>query len=225
VSLQSVAWTLFAGWGAIVIGVASGSLVLAAFGAVGLVDALGSIALAHHFRHGLRHARLADHLERLAQRIVIAGLLVVGAGALVAGSTRLAHDHRITSPAAGTCLAAASLVILTTLSVRKRRLARLVASSALRSDGHLSAVGAAQAAVTLAGVLTAMIGWRWADPAAAMAVGAVATMVGVHSWRRSSEGDLPAPAPEDHRPDSVAFAGDGMATGAHRASSSSRVGS
>lgn len=183
VSLQSVAWTLIAGTGAIAIGVASGSAVLTAFGAIGLVDAVGSAALVHHFRHGLRHAELTDRLERLAHRVVIVGLVTVGAGALVAGGVRLAGERAIESSAYGTWLAAASLIVLITLSRRKRRLAVDVASPALRSDGHLSAVGAAQASVTLAGAVTTMIGWRWADPAAAMAVGAVAVAVGVQTWR------------------------------------------
>ena len=59
-------------------------------------------------------------------------------------------------------------VNLLILSDRKRTLAARVDSPALRSDGHLSAVGAAQATVTLAGTVTVAVGWRWADPVAAL---------------------------------------------------------
>src|SRR5215831_21395352 len=160
ISVQSVAWTVVAGCGAIAIGVANGSAVLLAFGAVGLVDAVGSAALAHHYRHGLRHGELADHLEQAAHRIVIAGLVAVGAAAMIAGAVRIRSDHAAEATAAGTVLAAASLLVLTALSRRKLRLAELVSSPALRSDGQLSAVGATQAGIALAGVVTTMIGWR-----------------------------------------------------------------
>lgn len=182
VSLQSVIWTLLAGTGSIAIGVASGSAVLTAFGSIGLVDAVGSAALVHHFRHGLRHAELTDRLELLAHRVVIVGLVTIGVGALIAGGVRLAGDRAIESSAFGTWLAATSLIVLIALSRRKRRLALEVASPALRSDSHLSAVGAGQASVTLAAAVTTMIGWRWADPAAAIAVGIVAVAVGVQTW-------------------------------------------
>lgn len=182
VSLQSVVWTLLGGAGSIAIGVAKGSVLLAAFGCIGLVDAIGSAALVHHFRHGLRHEELPDDLERLAHRVVVTGLVAVGLGALTAGGVRLAGDHVTESSALGTSLAAASLVVMIVLSRRKRRLALEVASPALRSDGHLSAVGAAQASVALAGAVTTIIGWRWADPAAAMGVGVVAMAVGVQTW-------------------------------------------
>jgi hypothetical protein len=183
ISVQSVAWTLVTGCAAIAIGLAKGSVVLTAFGAVGLVDAVGSAALVHHYRHGLRHGELADHLEHTAHRIVVVGLMAVGAGAITIGTVRLASDHATEASTAGTVLAGASLLVLILLSRRKLRLAEVVSSPALRSDGHLSVVGATQAGIALVGVVTAMIGWHWADAAAATLVGAVAAAVGVQSWR------------------------------------------
>ncbi|HET7488862.1 MAG TPA: hypothetical protein VFJ85_13115 [Acidimicrobiales bacterium] len=188
VSLQSVAWTLVAGSASIAIGVAQGSAVLTAFGAIGLVDAVGSAALAHHFHHGLRHAALADHLERLAHRVVLAGLLAVGVGAMAAGAVRLAADRATESSALGTAIAAASLLVLLVLCRRKRRLATEVGSPALRSDGFLSGIGAAQASVTLGGAAAASVGLRWADPGAAMVLGAVAVAVGAWTWRAERAG-------------------------------------
>jgi divalent metal cation (Fe/Co/Zn/Cd) transporter len=55
-----------------------------------------------------------------------------------------------------------------------------VPSAALRSDGHLSGIGAAQAAVVLLGAeATSVLSWNWADDAAAMVVGAVAIGIAV----------------------------------------------
>ncbi|MBV8981279.1 MAG: cation transporter [Acidimicrobiia bacterium] len=186
VSVLSIVWTVLTGCAAVALGVMSGSVVLVAFGAVGALDALGSAALAHHFRHGLRHDVLSQDLERLAHRIVTIGLVVVGVAAVFGGVLRLWLGGARASSDAGTVVAGSSVVVLIVLARRKVVLARKVGSPALRSDGHLSAVGAAQAAVTLVGTLTALVGWHGADPTAAVAVGAVAFSVGVQSWRGES---------------------------------------
>ena len=56
-----------------------------AFGAIGFVDAVGSVALVYHFHHAMRHDALAEHLEQLAHRVVVTGLFLVGLGAAVVG--------------------------------------------------------------------------------------------------------------------------------------------
>jgi divalent metal cation (Fe/Co/Zn/Cd) transporter len=170
VAARSVAWTLASGSAAIVLGFAQQAVVLVAFGAVSLFDALGSAALTHHVRLGLRQETLSGRLEQRARRIVVARLLCVGCAAVVAGIVRLANDQRSESSASGTALAAASVAVLVALARRKASLAARVSSRALRGDIYLSAVGATQAAVTLLGALTTMEGWHWADPAAAMVV-------------------------------------------------------
>ena len=108
ISLLTVIWTVTVSCIAIGLGVSSGSAALAAFGAIGFIDALGSVALAYHFRHGLRHDALSDRLETIAHRVVIIGLFVVGSGAIVGGIVRLAAGEGGSSNA-GTALAAVSL--------------------------------------------------------------------------------------------------------------------
>jgi divalent metal cation (Fe/Co/Zn/Cd) transporter len=185
VSAISATWTVLSGAAAVGIGVTTSSAVLVAFGAVGFVDALGSATLVYHFRHALRHDQLSDRLEHIAHRVVIIGLFAVGAGAVVLGGVRLASGEATDSTIAGAVLAALSLVVLVVLSAKKRAIAARVASPALRSDGHLSAIGATQAGVTLVGSLTTAIGWHWADPVAAMVVGVVTIGIGVQSLRES----------------------------------------
>jgi len=174
VSLVSVVWTVAAGGLAIALGVASHSAVLVAFGAIGFVDAAGSVALAYHFHHAIRHEALAEHLEQLAHRVVVAGLFLVGLGAVVVGSVRLVTGAHADDSFAGTLLAAVSLVVLAALSARKQQVARRVGSRALLADGRLSAIGAAQAAVALFGTAARGFGWSWADSIAATIVGLVA---------------------------------------------------
>jgi divalent metal cation (Fe/Co/Zn/Cd) transporter len=183
VSIQSAIWTIVASTAAVGLGLRSHTAVLVAFGAIGFVDAVGSMALVYHFRHALRHDRMSDRLEKRAHRIVLVGLLMVGSAAIVGGLTRLAMGRSSEASNAGVALAAASFIVLTVLSARKRSIARLVSSNALRSDGHLSAIGAMQAAVTLAGTAaTRWVGWRWADAAATTVVGCVAATLAVATW-------------------------------------------
>lgn len=157
---------------------------LVAFGAIGFVDALGSVTLTYHFRHALRHDALSDRLERVAHRVVVAGLFVVGLGAAAVGLARLVTGNTGGSSNAGIALAAISLVALIGLSARKQVLARRVGSAALLADGRLSAVGAMQAGVTLLGTAAARrLDWNWADASAASIVGLVAIAVAVATLR------------------------------------------
>src|SRR6476661_2892629 len=123
VSLVSVVWTVIASSVAIALGITENSSVLVAFGAIGFVDALGSVALVYHFRHTLRHDESSERLENTAHRVVVIGLFVVGAGAVITGILRLLAGSTGGSSNAGTALAAISLMALIVLSARKQSLA------------------------------------------------------------------------------------------------------
>jgi divalent metal cation (Fe/Co/Zn/Cd) transporter len=180
VSEASIAWTLVASTVAVALGVASGSSALVAFGFVGYVDLVGSVALVHHFRHALKREELSDRFEQRAHRIVTFGLLAIGLATVTISAVRLASGHHAKTSAAGIGIAAISLVGLCVLAARKVRIARRVPSAALRSDGHLSGVGAAQAGVVLVGTaVAAAFSWRWADDTAAIIVGSVAVGIAV----------------------------------------------
>lgn len=184
ISMLSVIWTLVSSVLAVIIGIGSRTTVLVAFGAVGIVDAIGSATLTYHFLHGLRHNELSDTLESLAHRVVLVGLLLVGGAAVLGGAIRWAVVRSSGSSDAGVVLAAVSFVALLVLSGRKQQVARRISSSALRSDGHLSAVGAMLAAVTLAGtVVERWLGWHWADAAATIVLGVVAVWLAMSTWR------------------------------------------
>jgi divalent metal cation (Fe/Co/Zn/Cd) transporter len=183
VSVQSVVWTVVASAAVVVVGVRSHTTVLVALGAVGFVDAIGSATLAHHFRHARRRDELSDRLERVSHMVVLIGLAVVGASAIVGGAIRLITRGTGTTPVAGIAVAGASFVVLVALSIRKVRIARSVHSPALRSDGHLSGIGAAQAAIAVVGtILARWFGLHWADAAATLAVGAFAVSLSVWTW-------------------------------------------
>ncbi|HEY3831811.1 MAG TPA: hypothetical protein VGO03_05930 [Acidimicrobiia bacterium] len=183
VSVVSVAWTVCTSAIAIVIGVSGNAAVFVALGAVGLVDAVGSITLGVHFRDALRNATLSERRERLAHQVVLVCLGAVGASAVVIGVLRLVQHDRGGDPPVGVVLAVVSMVALFVLSRRKVRIAALVASDALRADGHLSAIGAAQSAVALLGTAAIReLSWTWADALATAVVGAVAVALAIAGW-------------------------------------------
>jgi divalent metal cation (Fe/Co/Zn/Cd) transporter len=143
---------------------------------------MGSVALAYHFHHTVRHDRFSDDLERLAHRVVLVGLAAVGVAAIAAGLVRLWMGESGGASTGALAVAAASLLALTVLSVRKRSIAKRVSSRALLSDAHLSAIGAAQAAVVLIGTTaTQALGWRWADSVATAILGCVAVTLAVRT--------------------------------------------
>lgn len=178
VSEISVAWTVISSTAAVVVALMTSSAALAAFGAVGYVDMVGSIALVHHFRHAIAHDGISHRFERRAHRIVTLGLLSVGVVAIVVSGVRLATGAEAETNVASVTIAAASALVLSALAVRKMRVGRRVPSAALVSDGHVSAIGAMEAAVVLLGTVLA------ADNAAALAVGVVAIVLAIATWRQ-----------------------------------------
>lgn len=180
VSAVSIVWTVSASAASIGLGIASGSLVLIAFGAVGVFDAIGSAVLVAHFRHAIRHDTISVRRERVAQLVVATGLLIVGSATIVAAVTRLVRKDHAHASVAGLVVSAASIVVLAVLATMKRRIGLRVPSRALRADGGLSAVGAGTALAALVGAaLNQAAGWWWMDPGAAcaIAVGAVGLAV------------------------------------------------
>jgi len=185
VSVLSVAWTLVTSAIAVALGIHSHTIVLVALGAVGFVDAIGSVTLAVHFRDALQNEELSPRLEHLAHVVVLVCLAVVGAAAVVAGTVRLVRGQGSDGSVAGAVLAASSVVVLTVLARRKVRIARLVGSEALRSDGHLSALGASEAGVALLGTAaTEWLSWSSADAAATVLLGLVAVALAGTTWLR-----------------------------------------
>ena len=74
--------------------------------------------------------------------------------------------------------------MLPLLARRKYRAADDVGSAALRADAHITALSAAMAGVTLAGLASrALWRWSWADAVAALVLAAVAARQGVEGLR------------------------------------------
>jgi divalent metal cation (Fe/Co/Zn/Cd) transporter len=185
VSAIGAVWTLAASAAAIVIGLLGDSIALVAFGVVGILDCTASVALVAHFRDA-KTGGTAEHLERIALRIVTIGLVTVGLATGVVSTMHLVDRQETDGSLRNVVLAGASLVALSVLSARKHHIAVRLPSHALLADSRLSAVGAVLAAVTLGGTAAASsLGWWWADPVAALAIAIAAIGMGIALRRES----------------------------------------
>jgi divalent metal cation (Fe/Co/Zn/Cd) transporter len=179
VSSASIGWTVASSATAVAIGIAARSVVLAAFGVVGVLDVAGSVTLLAHFRRGLRRDVLSERHEQLALRIVTIGLLVVGALTAAESVRRLIGGEPSKGVPVGVVVAALSVLVLGVLSIAKRRIGARIPSRALIADGWLSATGCLLAVVTVAGTgLTSAYALWWADPLAALGIACVAMAAG-----------------------------------------------
>lgn len=193
VSTASAVWTLATSVVSIAIGVASGSLALAAFGAVGVFDCASDVVLIVHFsreRRGLR----ADHIERAAVQVVAVGLVVVGLRTGYLSLDTLTDPREIDQSTIGLVVAVVSFAALSVLAFAKRRIAAQLGSHGLRADAQLTIVGAVLGAITVAGMAaTAVFGWWWSDPVAALAIAVGALGLSIATFR-SAGGDHTSPA-------------------------------
>jgi divalent metal cation (Fe/Co/Zn/Cd) transporter len=168
----TVAWNICAGGASLIVGAATGSLALIAFGLDAAVDSIASSTLVWRFGQERTHAERGDELERTALRVVGATLVAIALYVLIQGIRSLAARSHPNGSAFGVVLAAASLLVLPLLAYRKMRLASVLQSRALRGDALLSAAGASLAMIALVGqLLNNLLGWWWADSVAALVIG------------------------------------------------------
>jgi divalent metal cation (Fe/Co/Zn/Cd) transporter len=90
----------------------------------------------------------------------------------------------------GIAVAALSLLIMPVLARAKRRLAPALGSRAQQAEAAQTSLCAWLSLVLLVGLgLNAVAGWWWADPAAGLAIAALAAIEAVRCWRAENLAD------------------------------------
>ncbi|GAC1571678.1 MAG: hypothetical protein NVS3B18_04920 [Candidatus Dormibacteria bacterium] len=174
-SWLSVAWGALSGTASLILGVLDHSLAITGVGLNLLADLAASLVLIWRFDQERRRPHRAEGTERVARLVVSTALGLVAVFLAVQSVRRLADGTGPGSDVGPIVVAAASVIVLPPLARAKRRAGAALGSRALRGDGTLSGVGAAIALLALGGLLvTRALGWRWADPAAALMVAVVA---------------------------------------------------
>lgn len=187
----TIAWNTIEVVVTVGLGVAAGSLALIAFGLDSLVEVFASLVVIWNMAPGESLHRVGR--DRRALRLVGVAFAVLAVYLVVAGTRSLVlHEEPDTSPL-GIAYLAATAVVMFGLARWKRRV-----GSALDSEPFL-----AEAAMTFldgclaTGILTALalnlvLGWWWADPFAALLVGAAAAREARATWRDGGDGSPPS---------------------------------
>jgi divalent metal cation (Fe/Co/Zn/Cd) transporter len=177
----SVAFGALTGVISIAAGLRDHSLGVFGVGLATLADVTGSAVLVWRFRAERSQQAQSGRAETRAAMVVAVALAVVSAVLAAESVVALVAGSRPGTSPVALAVAGAALAVLAPLAFAKRRLGRLMASSALQGDGALSAVGAATSLLALAGLaLYSALGWWWADRVAALVVAAIAA---AEAWR------------------------------------------
>jgi divalent metal cation (Fe/Co/Zn/Cd) transporter len=173
-SVLSIVVNGIAGGLAVIVGATSGSLSLLGFGFDAAIDSAASIALVWRFSIEAREPHRAERVEKIAEAIVGVVLLVLAAYLGFSAIRALIYDTHPEGTLLGTGLLLVSVIILPPIALAKYRVARRLASGALRADSILTAIAALLAFISLVGLgLTEAFGLVWADAIGALVVTAI----------------------------------------------------
>jgi divalent metal cation (Fe/Co/Zn/Cd) transporter len=165
----TIAWNLGEAVFTIGLGIAAGSLALIGFGTDSIIEVFASSVVVWHIRPG--HATEDAARTRLALRLVAAAFIGLAVVLAVVSIRDLALGRRAGESVAGIIYLAITAVVMFTLAVVKRRTADALGSAPLRSEASLTFLDGILSTLTLTGLaLNAVLGWAWADPAAALIV-------------------------------------------------------
>lgn len=179
-SYFTIGWNGGVGGTALVAAVMASSPALAAFALNALIDSCASVILVWRFRTERRDPDAAERLERRAHGWIAAAMILVGLYVVVEGLRALAGGSHADESDFGIVVAALSIAVLPWLGRQKLRVSSALPSGALRGDAILTLAAAALAAITLTALLVnSTLGWWWADPAAALVIGAALAVEGL----------------------------------------------
>jgi divalent metal cation (Fe/Co/Zn/Cd) transporter len=182
----TIVWNTLEGVVAIVAGLSAGSVALVAFGLDSSVEVFASIVVVLELRGADRSG------EHRALRLIGVGYLVVGIYVAWDTVTSIASGHRPDASPVGIAFLAVTVLVMLLLAAGKLRVGRAMASPTVLADGRFSLIDGALAGSVLVGlVLTAVLGWWWADAVLAGVIAVLALREGAEAWR---EHDRATPA-------------------------------
>jgi len=162
-------------------GIAAGSVALVAFGVDSLIEVAAGMTIVWRFT-GTRLASATS--ERSAQRVIALSYFVLAAYVAVESLRDLVGGHEPGASWVGIGLAAVTAPTMPLLARAKRKVGHALGSAATVGEGGQNMICAYLSIALLVGLLAnATLGWWWADPSAALVIGAVALREGVESWR------------------------------------------
>lgn len=164
---------------AIAAGTMASSAALVGFGLDSVVEVASATAVAWQFAGRDPAAR-----ERAALRVISVSFFALAVYVSVEAVRALSGAAEADPSPVGIGLAALSLAVMPVLSTAQRRAGRELGSRSAVADSRQTMLCTYLSAVLLIGLLlNALLGWGWADPAAALVIAAVAVKEGRDAWR------------------------------------------
>jgi divalent metal cation (Fe/Co/Zn/Cd) transporter len=132
-------------------------------------------------------------VERRALRLVGLSFLALAAYVLYESVESLIRRQAPDESLPGILLATASLIVMPLLARAKRRVARAIESGALSADARQTELCFYLSAILLGGLLlNSLLGWWWADPAAALAMVPLIAHEGIDAFKGEGCGCAPS---------------------------------
>jgi len=174
----TVAWNIFEGVAAILVGLAAGSVALVGFGLDSSVEVVASLVVVWDLQ-GVERRR-----ERRALRVIGTAYLVVAAYILFEALRSLIAADRPSGSPLGVALTSMTVAAMLALFAGKQWVGSRLGSQTVLADARFSLVDGLLAASVMAGlVLNLVAGWWWADPTFALVLSAAAGREGIESLR------------------------------------------
>jgi divalent metal cation (Fe/Co/Zn/Cd) transporter len=185
----SLTWNLGEMVVALVAGIAAGSVSLVGFGMDSGIEVSAALILAWRLHQERRGGCMVGY-DRTATRLIAAAFVALAAYVWVGAIGDLAGRARPDASIPGLVLAVASVILMPRLARAKRALAPALGSQAVSADAQQTSLCAVLSGVLIVGVgLNTVFGWWWADPVAALVIGALALEAGRRVWRAESLAD------------------------------------
>jgi divalent metal cation (Fe/Co/Zn/Cd) transporter len=185
----SLAWNALEGIVAIAAGLAAGSVSLLGFGIDSGIEVAAALILFWRLRQERRSGCMLGY-DRTAVRLIALAFAALAAYVWVDAVRDLLGRVRPEASVPGLVVAVASVLLMPRLAQAKRALAPALGSQAVSADAQQTSLCALLSAVLIVGVgLNTLFGWWWADPVAALVIGALALEAGRRVWRSESLAD------------------------------------
>lgn len=175
----TITWNVIEAVVALAAGGAASSTALIGFGLDSIVEVLSAAAVAWQFA-----APDPQRREKAALRVIAVSFFGLAAYVSVDAVLSLIGLHDPEHSPVGIAIAALSLVVMPFLSWFERRTGRELGSASAIADSKQTLICTYLSAALLVGLLlNGLLGWAWADSAAALVIAVVAVREGVEAWK------------------------------------------
>ena len=179
----TLAWNGFEAAVGLSCGVLAGSIALVGFGLDSVIETASAGILLWRFRADA-DAERRERAEQTARRLVGVCFLLLAAYVALESVRALWIRAIPERSLPGILIAVAAVIVMPLLGRAKRRVAAELGSRALSADSRQADFCAYLSAILLAGLLLhGLLGWWWADPAAALVMAPIIAREGVQGLR------------------------------------------